>query len=95
MIVAACLLLAAGTLVYVFYPQHGLLRGREKSRLEFLRERREVLYENLRDLSFENKAGKLSPQDYESLRADLEDEAAALLAEIDELEHAEPSVAEV
>jgi hypothetical protein len=40
-------------------------------------------------LNFENKAGKLSPEDYASLSASLEDEAAVLLAEIDELQHAE------
>ena len=89
MITAACALLAAGCLAYIFWPQRSFVARTQKSCLEFLRERREVLYENLRDLNFENKAGKLSPEDYESLRSSLEDEAAILLAEIDTLQRAE------
>ena len=82
----ACALLAAGLLAYVFYPAAQFLRGENKSRLGFLYERKEVVYENLRDLNFEFKAGKLGPKDFESLRASLEDEAAEVLAEIDFLE---------
>lgn len=89
MTIAACALLAIGCVVYIFWPQRHLIANRHKSRLEYLRERREVVYENLRDLNFENKAGKLSPEDYDSLRQSLEDEAAALLAEIDSLEQTE------
>lgn len=89
MIITACALLAAGCLAYIFWPQSVRIAGPQKSRLEFLRERRDVIYENLRDLNFENKAGKLSPDDYESLRTSLENEAADLLAEIDTLQHAE------
>jgi hypothetical protein len=81
--------LAIGCLAYIFWPQRHLIARPQKSRLEYLRERREVVYENLRDLNFENKAGKLSPEDFESLRNSLEEEAAALLAEIDSLEQAE------
>ncbi len=58
----------------------------EKTRLLYLRERKEDVYENLRDLNFDFKAGKLPEKDYQSLRATLEDEAAALLAEIARLE---------
>ena len=89
MILAACAALAIVCVGYIFWPQRHLIARPQKSRLDYLRERREVVYENLRDLNFENKAGKLSPEDFESLRNGLEDEAAALLAEIDELEHAE------
>ena len=42
----------------------------------YLLERKEATYENLRDLNFEYKAGKLSEQDYAVQRAALEDEAA-------------------
>jgi hypothetical protein len=87
--IAACAVLALGCLAYIFWPQRVQVARIQKSRLEFLRERREVVYENLRDLNFENKAGKLSPEDYAALSASLEDEAAVLLAEIDELQHAE------
>ena len=89
MTIAACIALALGCLAYIFWPQRTHIARTQKSRLEYLRERRDVVYENLRDLNFENKAGKLSPEDYESLRGSLEDEAAALLAEIDLLQRTE------
>ncbi len=89
MTIAAIILLTLGCLAYIFWPQRALLAKRQKTRLEYLYERREVIYENLRDLNFENKAGKLSPEDFESLRTSLEDEAAGVLAEIDTLEQAE------
>jgi hypothetical protein len=89
MIAAACAVLALGCVAYMFWPQRNIVAKPQKTRLEYLRERREVVYENLRDLNFENKAGKLSPEDFEMLRNSLEDEAATLLAEIDALEQAE------
>jgi len=89
MTIAACIALAVGCVAYVFWPQRGFVAKPQKTRLEYLRERREVVYENLRDLNFENKAGKLSPEDFQALRRSLEDEAATVLAEIDELEQAE------
>jgi hypothetical protein len=60
--------------------------GPEKTRLAYLRERKEAVYENLRDLSFEYKAGKVPDEDYGSMKSSLEDEAAAILAEISRLE---------
>jgi hypothetical protein len=45
-----------------------------------------VLYENLRDLNFEYSAGKYTAEDYTAQRAALENETAAVLAEIDQLE---------
>ena len=51
-----------------------------------MRERKDVVYENLRDLNFEYKAGKFPESDYASMKASLEEEAAAILAEIARLE---------
>jgi hypothetical protein len=65
--------------------------GPEKTRLAYLHERKEAIYENLRDLNFEYKAGKLSDADHASLRASLEEEAAAVLAEIVHLQEASSS----
>lgn len=89
----ACILLTIGTLVYVFYLPGRLYLGPEKTRLAYLRERKDVVYENLRDLNFEYKAGKLPDADYLSLKASLEEEAAAVLAEISRLEEAALSAA--
>ena len=58
MSIVACSLLLIGILVYVFYPERHVEAQRQKTRLEYLRERKEALYENLRDLNFEYRAGK-------------------------------------
>lgn len=82
----ACAILAIALFGYVFYLPAQVETGPEKDRLAFLRERKDVVYENLRDLNFEHRAGKLSESDFESLRSSLESEAAHLLAEIESLE---------
>jgi|SRR5215471_9389836 len=81
-----CILTLAGTLFYVLYIPGGLYLGPEKTRASYLRERKEAVYENLRDLNFEHKAGKVPDVDYQTLKSSLEDEAATLLAEIARLE---------
>jgi hypothetical protein len=78
------LLLACGA--YIFWPQTAALASvPEKTRLDYLRERKEVIYENLRDLNFEYKAGKYPEADYAVQRDALESEAASVLAEMDTL----------
>lgn len=83
-----CTLFAALLFFYVFYQPGEVEAGEEKTRLMYLQERKDATYENLRDLSFEHKAGKLSESDYAVQRASLEDEAAAILAEMDSIEKA-------
>jgi hypothetical protein len=82
----ACGLLLVGIFIYVFYPERNVEAQHLKTRLEYLRERREVLYDNLRDLNFERSAGKYPEEDYLAQRAALENETAEVLAEIDLLE---------
>ncbi|HEX3984965.1 MAG TPA: hypothetical protein VHX13_00035 [Acidobacteriaceae bacterium] len=82
----ACAFLLIGCFLYVFWPERNVESQHEKTRLEFLRERREVLYDNLRDLNFEYRAGKYPAEDYAAQRALLENEAAETVAEIDLLE---------
>ncbi len=86
MIPLACILVAAAALYYVFSVPGQLTSGPEKTRASFLRERKEAVYENLRDLNFEFKAGKLPESDYQAMKNSLEEEAAAILAEIAGLE---------
>jgi hypothetical protein len=83
---AVCLLLTIATLFYVFYLPGKLYLGPRKTRAGYLRERKDAVYENLRDLNFEYKAGKVPAADYQSLKSSLQDEAATLLAEIARLE---------
>ncbi len=86
-IIAACVLLTLGLLGYIFLITGEIESGENKTRLTYLRERKGVLYENLRDLNFEYKAGKFPEPDYLAMRASLEDETVAVLAEIEELEN--------
>lgn len=84
----AGLFLALALFVYIFWPENVFASQREKSRLDFLLERKEQLFENLRDLNFEYRAGKYPEEDFEVQRAQLENEAALLLAEIEHLQQA-------
>ncbi len=84
----AGLFLTLALLVYTFWPENVFASQPEKTRLDFLLERKEQLYENLRDLNFEYRAGKYPDEDFETQRAQLENEAATLLAEIEYLQQA-------
>jgi len=81
-----CLAVAAAAFFYVFHVPEMTISGPEKTRAMYLRERKDVVYENLRDLNFEHKAGKIPEADYQSMKNSLEEEAAAILAEISRLE---------
>ena len=85
-----CGLMLAATFFYVFYMPGRLFLGPEKTRAGYLRERKDAVYENLRDLNFEYKAGKVPDADFASLKSSLQDEAATILAEIDRLENPAP-----
>jgi hypothetical protein len=50
-----------------------------------LEERKAAIYDNLRDLQFEYRVGKLSDQDYQATKKDLQKELAAVMAEVDRL----------
>jgi cbb3-type cytochrome oxidase subunit 3 len=81
----ACGVMLIAIFAYVFWPERYVEAQTEKTRLDFLEERREVVYENLKDLNFEYRAGKYPEEDYAAQRATLENEAAEVLAEIDTL----------
>ena len=82
----AGLLLALALGVYTFWPENTFATQCEKTRLDFLLERKEQLYENLRDLNFEFRAGKYPEEDFIAQRNLLERETAELLAEIEFLQ---------
>lgn len=60
-----------------------------------LETRRAAIYDNLRDLQFEYRVGKLSDQDYQRTKQELQRELAAVLAEIDRLRETAPAAAPV
>jgi predicted nuclease with TOPRIM domain len=74
--------------LYTFWPENVFASQREKTRLDYLLERKEQLYENLRDLNFEYRAGKYPEEDFVNQRAQLENETTQLLAEIEHLQQA-------
>ena len=78
--------LAVALGIYTFWPENVFASQREKTRLDFLLERKEQLYENLRDLNFEYRAGKYPEEDFVAQRALFENETAQLMAEIDFLQ---------
>jgi hypothetical protein len=90
----ACVALALATLVFIF----GVRReasddAPHRTKLDQLMERRDAVYDNLRDLRFEYRAGKLSEKDFEDIKQSLEIEAARVLAEMDILTGAVPTPA--
>jgi predicted nuclease with TOPRIM domain len=85
-VAGAVLLLAL--FVYTFWPENVFASQRQKTRLDYLLERKEQLYENLRDLNFEYRAGKYPEEDFVAQRAQLENEAAQLMGEIEHLQQA-------
>jgi len=86
-LLAAVILLVA-LFVYTFWPENVFAAHSEKTRLDFLLERKDQLYDNLRDLNFEFRAGKYPEEDYIAQRTLLENEAAQLMAEIAHLQQA-------
>lgn len=94
LITLCCVIVAAGTLWFVFgvkfepsdFTPH-------RSKLDQLLERRDTIYENLRDLRFEHRAGKFSEEDYEEMKRALEIEAARVMGEMDELTGGAPTPA--
>lgn len=85
-VLGACLALAFATALFIFYiqPDASDLAPR-RSKLDQLLERRDTLYDNLRDLRFEFRSGKYAENDYDAMKLALENEAALVLAEIDEI----------
>lgn len=86
MILLGCIALSALAVLYVFNVPQSVTAGPEKTRVSFLEERKEAVYENLRDLNFEYKAGKVPDVDYQNLKGSLESEAARILGEIAQIE---------
>src|SRR6202171_3584262 len=88
-VLGACLALAVATLLFIFYIQPDASDlAPHRSKLDQLMERRDTIYDNLRDLRFEFRSGKYSEGDFEAMKVSLENEAAIVLAEIDQVTEA-------
>jgi hypothetical protein len=85
-VLGACFALAAATMIFIFYIQPDASDlAAHRTKLDQLLERRDTIYDNLRDLRFEFRSGKYSDADFEAMKTALENEAAQVLAEIDQI----------
>jgi hypothetical protein len=85
-VLGACLALAIVTLLFIFYIHADASDlAPHRSKLDQLLEKRDTIYDNLRDLRFEYRSGKYSESDYETMKSTLEVDAAMVLAEIDQV----------
>jgi hypothetical protein len=84
MVMTVAVILALGTIVFTLF-----VRGKDVpepapvSPVAHLEQRKSQIYENLRDLQFEFRLGKLSDADYQKTKLDLQRELAKTLAEIE------------
>jgi hypothetical protein len=86
----ACLALLVAVVLFVFFIQPDASDlAPHRSELDQLMERRDTLYDNLRDLRFEYRSGKYAESDFEAMKNALESEAAVVLAEIDQITEAQ------
>jgi len=93
-VLVACLLLTAAVLLFIFSVRtEPSDAAPHRTKLDQLMERRDTIYDNLRDLRFEFRAGKFSEKDYEETKQLLEVEAARVLAEMDTLTGGTPTPA--
>ena len=84
MTIALAGLIAVAVIVFILSVRAKDLPAPEPvSPFQHLDERKAAIYENLRDLQFEYRVGKLSDQDYQQTKLDLQRELAGVMAEID------------
>jgi hypothetical protein len=89
-VLGACLMLAAAVALFIFYIQPDASDlAPHRTKLDQLLERRDTIYDNLRDLRFEYRSGKYSEGDFEAMKAALENDAALVLSEIDQVTEAQ------
>ena len=86
MIIAITSAVAIAVIVFVLgIRAKDLPQPEPESPFQHLDERKAAIYENLRDLQFEYRLGKLSDEDYQNTKRDLQKELAGVLAEVDRI----------
>jgi len=85
LVAAVVLVVAATTLFTLFVRAKDIPAPDPVSPTQHLDERKTAIYENLRDLQFEYRVGKLSDADYQQTKLALQKELAGVLAEIDKV----------
>src|SRR6266852_1169401 len=93
-LLAAVILVVGATLLFTLLIRQGdIPRPDPVPPTQHLDERKAAIYENLRDLQFEFRVGKLSDADYQQTKLELQKELAAVLAEIEKVMASAPPVA--
>src|ERR1700683_5739113 len=91
-LVAAVILVVAATTLFTFSIRaKDIPQPDPVSPTQHLEERKARIYENLRDLQFEFRVGKLSDSDYQQTKQGLQKELAQVLAEIEKSTGAAPA----
>jgi len=90
-LLTAAVLLIAVTVLFTFSVRAKDMPAPEPlSPTRHLDERRAAIYENLRDLQFEYRVGKLSDADYQQTKVGLQKELAGVLSEIEKVSSGAP-----
>jgi len=79
------LVIAVTTIFTLAIRPKDLPKPEPESPTKHLEERKAAIYENLRDLQFEYRVGKLSDADYQATKLNLQKELAVVLAGIDKV----------
>jgi len=94
MIIAVTCLVAIAVIAFILTVRPKDLPEPEPvSPFAHLDDRKAAIYENLRDLQFEYRVGKLSDADYQQVKQDLQKELAQVMAEVDKLRNGMPVAA--
>jgi hypothetical protein len=86
LILAVVILLAATLFYTLFIRAKDIPPPDPVSPTQHLDERKAAIYENLRDLQFEYRVGKLSDADYAQTKLALQKELAVVIAEIEKMQ---------
>jgi hypothetical protein len=89
MALVLCLFLAAGAIGFTLFVREQDIPPApvEDPELKHLESRRQVLYDNLKDLQFEYHQGKLTDQDYQSLKQGFLYDLAGVMDSIERISH--------
>src|SRR5579871_3164068 len=100
LVIVVVLVVAVTTVFTLFVRSKDIPPPEPVSPTQHLEDRKAAIYENLRDLQFEYRVGKLSDADYQQTKLTLQKELAVVLAEIDRIkaetpvkEHPQPKAA--
>jgi len=91
LVAVVVLVVALTTLFTLFVRPKDIPAPEPVSPARHLEDRKAVIYENLRDLQFEYRVGKLSDADYQQTKLMLQKELAGVMAEIDRITLVSPS----